>query len=457
MSKLKIYLSLQVATIVAYYGSIKFGFSQDDWYFLYISTARNLGDILNFFNPFSQSGFAFYRPLGTQLYYYLSRLIFGLQGAPAYMHIFMIFVQSLASYNVYRLVKHLSSDRFLSLVIAVLYATSSVHFLSLYYIAATQQLLATLFSLLAINDYLEKKYIGSGIFFALGLLSKEVAIVAPVIMVLSEYQITKKFNLAKLIPKLTVTIIVLLIYIAIKLVGGLQVQSEYHFVLNSSVISTARWYLLFGYGSPEELVRYGLPKMAINYLGFIRDFGILGILTGFIPVGISLLAFYQIILGLWHKHYKVLIYLLWWILALLPVLLLQDHRYPHYVDLALIPMLLILFEGNSRAWTISLATLICIVSLGSIHLSESAHWTTKRAIISSSAVQQISSSSACSKKDWNILGVGDSAKQLSYALSLENGPRVICNREIQVYYLGVTQGEPPIGAYQMDTQRIIGL
>ena len=458
MSKIKIYFTLLLAIILAYFGSIKFGFSQDDWYFLHISTAKNFAEVLNFFNPWSQSGFAFYRPLGTQLYYYLAHTYFGLQSAPTFMHIFMILIQSLSAYNIYRLVKHLSKDLLLSFLIALIYATSSVHFLSFYYIAATQQLLAALFALLSINNYLEQKSFKSGLYFGLALLSKEVAIVAPIIMILADFRINHQdFKLSRRVYQIIPVGIVGLSYICLRIFGGLQVQSEYHLVLNSSVISTIRWYILFGYGAPEELVRYGLPKMMINYLAFIRDFGIIGFLTSIFPTIISLYMLVQLIIKLINKNINVIIYGFWWVLALLPVLLLQDHRYPHYVDLALIPMLLLILEDKSTKWRVTLSSLLIILSACTIYLSETVHWTTKRAKISESALSQLNQLKACEHNTWSYTGPNDDPKQLSYALSLSNGPSVICNQEIQVYYQGMTMGELPVNSYMIDTQGIEGI
>ena len=449
MSKLKSITLIALATLIAYVGSLKYGFSQDDWYFLSISVANNISDVLNFFNPWSQSGFAFYRPLGTQLYYYLSRLMLGLDSAPVGMHIFMLIIQSLSAYNVYRLVGKLTKDSRLAILSGIIYASSSAHFLSLYYIAATQQLLAALFSLLAINDYLDHKKWRSSFFFLLALLSKEVAVVAPVVMVLSEMRITGKFNLKKILQSMMPVAIVGALYVALRLTGGLTTQSEYQLIVNGSVLSTLRWYYLFGYGAPEELVRYGLPRLAINLTGFIRDYGWQGIVTS---VGPLLLGLYTLVRlkGRW-------IYLGWWLLALMPVIFLKDHRYPHYVDLALIPAILLLLENQSKRAQLFLSGILIAISLVTINLSASTHWTTKRATQAESAQTVIAARHACDYPSWFVTGAGESELQLSYALSLENGPEVICNRHIQVYYDGVSQGMAPAGSLIMLTEGITGL
>lgn len=427
MPKIKIFLLILLSTLVAYAGSLKFGFSQDDWYFLYISVANNLPEVLNFFNPWAQSGFAFYRPLGTQLYYFVSRELMGLSTAPLGMHIFMLIIHSLVGYNVYRLVSRMTKDTRLAVMTGVVYATSAVHFLSLYYIAATQQLLAALFSLLAVCDYLDRKRSRSAFFFLLALLSKEVAVVAPVVMVLAQIKIDGKINIKKIFKSIWPVALVGGLYIAMRLMGGLTAQSEYQLVLNGSVLSTLRWYYLFGYGAPEELVRYGLPRMGMNILGFIKDYAWQGIVTA---VGPILLGIYALM-----RLKGRLIYLLWWALALTPVLFLQDHRYPHYLDLALIPLILLALEKLPKYKQLILAGVMIGVSLVSINLSERVHWTTKRSLQAESDAKLIE----CNDKvGVHFTGDIQTMRELSYTFSLENGPRVICdNPTLPVYYQGI--------------------
>lgn len=460
MAKIKIYLLILVATITAYFASLRYGFSQDDWYFLSISHARNFGDILNFFNPWSQSGFAFYRPLGTQLYYYLATLIFGWQSAPIYMHIFMLILQASNGYLASRLVQKLTKDSRLSLLVGLVYATSSAHFLSLFYIAATQQLLAAFFALLSINDFLERKSWRAALWFFLALLSKEVAIVTPVIMLLSLQRMGKKFSFKALFTRAFPVGIAGIIYLLLRFGGGITSQSEYQMVLNGSVLSTIRWYFLFSYGAAEELVRYGLPRMGLAVTRYLKGYGYAGIITLFLPVLLGAFAIIRTVISLWEKatlkRLNVSIYFTWWILALAPVLFLQDHRYPHYLDLALIPMILLVLEGVTKKLQLAVAGILIVASLFCINLSIRTHWTTKRSVMATSATEKIGSGRACQYQSWYVVGEGNAPRELSYALSLDNGPKVICNHDLRVYYEGVNTGDLK-GAFIFETEGITGL
>jgi hypothetical protein len=280
-------------------------------------------------------------------------------------------------------------------------------------------------------------------------LSKEVAIVAPIIMILIEIKRDEKLYIKKIVKNLWPVGVVGAGYVALRLAGGLTTQSEYELVINGSVISTLRWYYLFSYGAPEELVRYGLPRMGLNLVGFMKNYGWQGIVTSIGPLLLGIYAIFRL-KGRW-------IYLLWWGLALAPVLFLQDHRYPHYVDLALIPMILLLLENRSKRSQTLLSAALITISLVTINLSTRTHWTTQRSDISKSAMAAIETRQACEQPSWFITGTGESERQLSYALSLENGPKVICNREIQVYYDEVSPGTPTKGSFIMLTDGISGL
>jgi len=279
MQKLKIYLLILLGVTTFYVGALKYGFSQDDYYFLTISKANSWADVFKFFLPWQQQGFAFFRPLGTQFYFSLFTSIFGMSSAPLPMHIFMIILQSVNGYLVYLLCSKLFKEEKLGILIGLAYAISSVHFLSLYYIAATQQLLAMTFSLLSLNAFISRKYHLASLYLVPGLLSKESALVTPAVAgIISLYQAgainmtSVKKTFFKLVPYIVVTAI----YLGIRFAVGVEVQSEYRPVFGLSLLSTIRWYLLFAFGAPEELLRYGLAGMGIRIGQFLTDFNSLG-------------------------------------------------------------------------------------------------------------------------------------------------------------------------------------
>lgn len=428
MSKIKLFLIFLLSTLIAYGSAIRYGFSQDDFYFLALSKANSLTNVLNFFSPASQAGFAFFRPLGTQLYYFIFTSIFGLARAPLFMHIFMLIIQTINAYLVSLLVTSLTRDKKLAFMIGLLYAVSSVHFLSLFYIAATQQLLAATFSLLSLNAFLNKRFGSAGLYFGLGLLSKETALVTPVIAFIL-LLLNSKFEFKKFIPYLITGIG----YVFLRLTSHLTIQSEYHFIFSPSVLTTIRWYWLFAYGAPEQLLSYGLPHFGINFAQFIRDFGVPAIITIFGSVGLGILAFISML----RKRY--FLYFLWFIVSIFLVMWFPDHRYPHYLDLGLVPLLLILLLPLRAQLRYLITTILVIVSLTSIYLSVISHWTIKRAILANVETQTIINSGQChASAGISFTGDPTEVREISYALGLANGPRIICNNpDLPVYYEGL--------------------
>lgn len=443
MQRFKIWLLLILATFLAYGASLQYGFSQDDWYFLSISRAEGLSEIFNFFNPLSQSGFAFFRPLGTQLYYFVFTRVFGLISAPLYMHIFMLLLQGSCGYLVYLLVTKLKISHITGLLIALVYATSSAQFLSLFYIAATQQLLSAFFGLLSLNYFLNKKLWLSSLFFLLALLSKETAIMVPFIAVIIVFLQNQRLSFKLFIPYLSTSFC----YLAMRFLSLPTTQSEYQFAFGLNVISTFRWYLLFAYGAAEEWIRYATPSFGVALSRFVQDFGLLGLsVTVFTSLNFTIF-----VLSLLRNTLRqTILYLAWFILALAPVLFLLNHRYPHYLDLALIPLLLIVYQFIRGRWQYVLTLLLVAASLSTIYLSERVHWTTGRAEMSAQAISTLDWPTICSHDAITFTGDDPFPRELSYTLSLANGVRVLCNNpDLEVSYqgLGDLEGE---NAYLVD-------
>ncbi len=438
MAQFKIWLLIFIATSLAYFGSLKYGFSQDDYFFLFISKAESIGEVLQFFSPWHQQGFPFFRPLGTQLYYFL------FNQNPFFMHIFMLLLQSLNGYLVYKLVSKLFKESHLtSTMIGILYAISSVHFLSLFYIAATQQLLSATFGLLSLNAFVSKKYLHSALYLIPGILSKESALVVPGIASLIYLYDSSKLSFSwikKYLLAILPYVVVIALYLGLRLSAGIHIQSEYQPVFGPSLLSTIRWYLLFGYGAPEDLLRYGLSGMSIRLGQFVTDFGYLGWIS-LISTGIGFTYFVirvlsSLIKGDWSSKKKTLILLSWFILGIILIVWYPDHRYPHYLDLSLIPLLYLVIGGTPTKLKYFIFSVLVVASFSSIMLSVGSHWTTGRAKIVESALSAYAWGDICSKDNIAFVGEGTKPLELSYALSLGNGPRVICDKSsLSVYYL----------------------
>lgn len=440
MSKLKIFLLLLTTTFIAYGTSIIYGFSQDDWFHLSISRAGNIKEFINFFNPLSVS-WIFFRPLSTQVPYWLGTSLFSDALSPQFMHVLMLVLHASNAYLVFLISRKYIKEG-ASLLLGIFYSISSVHFLSLFYIGAIQQLISTLFSLLAIHLFIKRPRANQLILATLtvcALLSKELAIRLPVLLFIIAY--IEEKDLFKAFKDTLGPILVTILYFAIRMISGMGGASEYLVSFNpATTMATIMWYSLFFLGLPEDILNYGLS-------GGMIDFGTFALVSPItkspIFLGATFLlgyAVYQII-----KTIKVREDWNWFIFPLLalinifPILFLPTHRYPHYLDISILFVGIWLLRDLNKVQFkhIIFFVIISLGMLSSIVVERSTHWTVKRSIIASRVEAQLIAKGDCHTiSELVFVGPGNEPLEVSYAMSLMNGPRIICNNlDLQVYYL----------------------
>ncbi len=439
MSKNKLIFLLTLAAFIAYGTSLRYGFSQDDWFHLSISHATNFSQFINFFNPTSVT-WIFFRPLSTQLPYWLAMCFFPLSTAPYFMHAVMLIIHIINAYLVVHIARKYLRDQF-AVFLGIVYALSTLHFLSLFYIGAIQQLISTLFSLLAIALFTRQRTPSQWILGLLtlgALLSKELALRLPLILLVLSYLKDRKFY--PTLTRVVGPIIVTLLYLSMRYLLGTQLASEYDLVFSlGTALATLMWYGLFLLGFPERLLSYGLSLGKINFSGFIVESGPtawLVVLSASIILYLCFKRFYASFKS--HSLWSDLVFPGLAVLSLTPVLFLPTHRYPHYLDLAILFVGIWLLQELSKFnWPARLTFgFVCLGMLAGIGIEARTHWTIQRSIVSRQISQEILQSGQCSDPAGIVFrGTSVELRELSYALSNENGPRVICqNPALQVYY-----------------------
>lgn len=180
---------LAVVCIVVYANSLLGGFVYDDYPTIVENPhiqefAENLPFFFNL-NYFKIAGIeASYRPVATFSYYLLFQLC-GLN--PFGYHLASLMIHILNVLLVYMLASRILEDRWSPLIAGLLFAGHPALTEAINCISYNEDLLAALFFLLALVLYLTlstKNYVLSLICFLLGLLSKEMVITLPVIIVL---------------------------------------------------------------------------------------------------------------------------------------------------------------------------------------------------------------------------------------------------------------------------------
>jgi len=248
-----IFFSLLFLLLFALFKNVfTMNFILDDFFFLKISHAQSLQDFIHFFSPVRNYS---YKPLATEVYYFLIRLLkFNL--LVGHLIVFITFFVGL--YYLYKCLKTISKNDFFSKLSTALYAFHFVHVFQLYYLGTFQEV--AVFTFLAISFYyfLNNKYLGSLLFYIFALLSKETAILfLPFLVffaILKQRDKLKRTSLL-LVPYVLVSGIFYLLY----KIGLSHVIALENYQLRLSprlVINNFLWYFLWSVGLPNFMPLY---------------------------------------------------------------------------------------------------------------------------------------------------------------------------------------------------------
>lgn len=456
--------------VLFYFPILFYGFSQDDFIHINSSSIKTFGDFLNFFNPFHKfPDIFFFRPLSTQFLFFINNSLFGLNPVP--YHVEALILHLTNGFLLYLIVKNIWKNSFVATLSALLYTTSAVHFLSLYYISAFQQILRTFFMFLSIYLYLlslrkeqsSLYHTGSLLAFITALISKEISIILPFLLPLTDLLKGIKIQIKKIIPYF----VIMFSYLVIRFFGFQSIFSEGSYNLTSSfpeILQNLKWYILWGFGLPEILSSYPSIKPS-SLIQFTKDFSEGGIILGlFIVFLVSMIsiALYQFKHVRQVDHRRILLISFFiFIFSLLPVLFLHQHKYPQYLDLAFLGVLPIFALMINNVWArrkfLALAIIGVFISLQffSLKLSEQTHWTTKRSKIANYYQQKFLEQYPKLKENTNIALIGSEAqkREVSHALAgkyaflfwyqgrvknveyLNNENEILKREDLIIYYL----------------------
>lgn len=456
-----IYLLPGLSGLLFYFPSIKYGFFQDDFIHLYSSRAESFSQFSNFFNPFASfPDIFFFRPLTTQAYFFLNTTLVGLN--PAIFHLEALVLHVINSYLFYIVVVLLWKKRNIAIISSIFYSLSSIHFLSLYYISSFQELGRTFFIFIALIFYIyhiQKKsklsYIITLVSFVAALLSKETSVVFPAILICFEmlrrrsepWNLVFKQTFIKTIP----FFIVLIGYLILRMSGFNQIfhEGEYSIAISvGSILQNLKWYALWIFGLPEILSTYPSLKPS-SILQFTQDFPQALVMIGLFLI-LILSAVWSCLRVITSKKILILSSLLF-IIPLLPVLVLNQHKYPQYLDLSMIvflPTLIGLLISIRRFRYVTMlfgfGSFILIQFL-SLQLTEQNHWATHRAEVASYYYQIFKKDYPEIENDTSIVFVGTTkaTKELSVTLAKDYAFRVWFPLPLKdVLYL-TNEGEVP--------------
>lgn len=219
-----------------------------------------------------------------------------------------------------------------ALFAVLIYGFSVSNFTRLYFLSAFQEIALVIFSCLCLLCYLKNQRWRSILFFVLAMLSKETAVVIPLILLVMDWS-NNKINLRKLFP----FAVFLLPYLYFRLYkfGGVSGETYLWNFSPAKTGNTLMWYFLWALGAPELLVDYigsGLRPIP----RFFTDYPL------WWPVVLSLLFInLGFILYLFGKKIKkinrqLVSFIILFIVSLLPVLFLPLHKFALELGLPLV-------------------------------------------------------------------------------------------------------------------------
>ena len=244
---------LFILTLFVFRNAFSMRFFAYDYFFLKISKAQNILQLLSFFNPFKSY---FYRPIPTEIFYFIiqkTNYNFFL------IHSLVFVVYFVGIYYLYKSIFLLSKNNYFAQLVIIIYCLSFIHVFQLYWLATFQEV--CLFSFLSISfyKYLKQQYLLSVFFFVLALMSKETALLLPLFFVVTGFINHNKLGLKKLILVTLPYFVIALIFLLIYSVGVKQVATidTYKINLNPKIIlNNLAWYMLWGIGFPNVMVEY---------------------------------------------------------------------------------------------------------------------------------------------------------------------------------------------------------
>lgn len=441
-------------------------FSQDDFFHFKVSlTDGSIGQFINLFGfyPFSERGIAFYRPIFREALFNSFYSLFGLNAYP--FRIFQFLILFLNSILAYYLIQTIFKNRFLSFFVAFFYAICSAQVSSLYYLAGGIQVLgaATFLLLTLIFALKQSKFSFVTFLFALG--SHELAAITPFLIsaLLFIQHPFKKFLRKIWIVCPYFFLLLVYLYLEITRIGFSPGEKQYQAVFNvATIFNSYMWYAGWALGLPEMLIDFVYPGLKLNP-SLMRYWGnyYLIIFSSFL---ISLLLLILSIIYLLIKKRKqflsknMFFFAFWFLLSLVPVILLPLHKSTQYLETGLVAfwtiigIIVLQTYQSSKSLIVKISTITLIFSLFTLSatsaiLQRTTYWAAQRGRYAEQLIKQVTTAYPTLPKgsiiyfendpnypfvaaDW-----GSSSKQAAFILNHSDALQLIYkDPKIKVFY-----------------------
>ncbi|TSC87769.1 MAG: Uncharacterized protein G01um10147_455 [Microgenomates group bacterium Gr01-1014_7] len=341
----KIFPFLIIFTVILflYYPALFTYFSQDDFFHFKVSlTDGSIRKFVNLFGfySFSDRGIAFYRPIFREALFNTFYSLFGLNAYP--FRIFQFLILFLNSILAYHLIQKIFKNKFLSFFVAFFYAICSAQVSPLYYLAGGIQVLGATTFLLLTLIFILKNSILSYITFLLALGSHELASIIPFLI---SALLFIQYPFKKFLRKIWIAcpfffILLVYLYLEITKIGFSATEKEYQAIFSlKTILNSYMWYAGWALGLPEMLIDFVLPGFKLNPT-LLRYWGnyYMIIFSTFLTI-FFLLTAAIIYLSIKKRNFftkQLLFFISWFLLSLLPIILLPLHKSTQYLETGLV-------------------------------------------------------------------------------------------------------------------------
>lgn len=395
-TNLILFLIILVAVLI-FSPSLFTFFSQDD--FIHLSFSLSGEKVLRAFNIFAKGEFPFYRPIPTQLYYFVNYSIFRFWPVGYHMVNFILF--TINCLLVFKLVNRLVKKTGPALIAVLFFSINSTHFASLFSPAYVHELFYVLFGLTTVYFYIKFldarniwNLLISLLFYIFALMSKETAVMLPFILILVNFFPFKPSTFISKLQSIAPYFMMLLVY----LIGhffyyGIAKSPSYQLIIGKPTLNILFWYFLWALSTPNILIDFVGPGLNLNTT-FLAISGIQGwIYLVLFPVFI-ILGF--LLVADWlrnreeNKKYQQFIFLgfLWFIIGLIPLIIFPLHKLATEQAFSIVGLTLVIGNFVYRTYiagklgkiiSVSFISAYIVIAFNSIFLAAKTHWIVRSA------------------------------------------------------------------------------
>ena len=381
-----IFIAIIILSIFLFGSTFGLYFAQDDFLFLADTQIGSINAFLNFFIP--RTDVVWYRPLSTQVFFFLGQQLFGLNPFP--YHIVVFATHALNIFLVYTLTSILTNNTKAPLIAALLYGLNAHHFVALAWLSNYSFVLGPTCILLTIINYCQKKYAVALITFFFGLLTTEMVIFTLGPILVWEFFQGRRF-IKHLWPYALLTAV---LFLSRRVFFPAATEGVHTLHISTTILSMAKFYVI-------RINGFNLFETRIDTSLTIFLFSTWGVL---------LMSFWKMKI----KPYKTIILCLSIVFSfLLLFLLLPQHFSVHYLTFSIIGFSILAAVILSHAHKFLLVSYLGLYSILQMLVAQetnTTHWIVRRAHLAKDLIQNNNLVHPVGSEEYFALGAGEAIK-----------------------------------------------